>query len=315
MGIDTTKQRDIAEEKVSPARVDNTDEAVETEEERPPRRPLFNWSGFVAGFQHLEWGKVLFFGIASGLLMPFLFTQPTLSIFAGIIPVGAGLLIGRRVKGYYGFQGFMTGVVGAIVALGLFASLLFATSFDQNLGLSTPEGADISPMGILIQLGGFTAFSLITFCWVGAAMSGRTEERNRALRRQVEERGGQLERPGAIRDVDDIRGLSLPQFGTYVNNVFKKNGFQFKDYRFVDKDKHLDLWMEHNEQPWHLRLTVADKISSGTIEGLYQEMKRENCSKGVVVTSTEFLSSAVKSAKGRPIVLINGTTLYEIAEN
>jgi len=87
-----------------------------------------------------------------------------------------------------------------------------------------------------------------------------------------------------------------------------------KDYRFIDKDKHLDLWMEYESEPWHLRLSVADKVNPGTIEGLNQELKREGGRKGVVVTSTEFTPSAVKSAKGRPIVLINGATLYEIAE-
>jgi len=35
----------------------------------------------------------------------------------------------------------------------------------------------------------------------------------------------------------------------------------------------------------------------------------------VVLASTEFQPSATKSAKGRPVVLIDGATLYEIAEN
>ncbi|HEY3227964.1 MAG TPA: restriction endonuclease, partial [Roseiflexaceae bacterium] len=97
-------------------------------------------------------------------------------------------------------------------------------------------------------------------------------------------------------------------------NVFTKKGFQFKDYKFIDKDKHLDLWMEYEGDPWHLRLTVADKVNPGTIEGLNQELKREDCRKGVVLASTEFTPGALKSAKGRPIVLIDGETLYEIAE-
>jgi HJR/Mrr/RecB family endonuclease len=130
----------------------------------------------------------------------------------------------------------------------------------------------------------------------------------------VKQRGGSLERPGVIRDPDDIRGLSLPQFGSYVNNLFKKKGFTFKDYRFIDKDKHLDLWMEHEGERWHLRLTVADKVASGTVESLLQDMKREGTRKGVVITSTEFNPTAVKAAKGRPVVLIDGATLYEIAE-
>ena len=60
---------------------------------------------------------------------------------------------------------------------------------------------------------------------------------------------------------------------------------------------------------------MADKVTTGTIESLLQEMKREDCRKGVVLASTEFQPSALKSAKGRPVVLIDGETLYEMAES
>ena len=112
-----------------------------------------------------------------------------------------------------------------------------------------------------------------------------------------------------------LGGLSLPQLGTYVSNIFKKQGFAFKDYRFIDKDKHLDLWMEHEGEPYHMRLSVADKVSTGTIESLNQEMKREGIRKGLVITSTEFMPNAAKSAKGRTIVLIDGETLFQMSES
>ena len=273
------------------------------------------------GLQELQWREVLLFGIGAGMLMPLSFLQPTLlSIAAGIIPVGVGLLLGRRVKGHYGLHGFVTGLVGGLLGLIVLGVLIFLTPFGQNAptnlgpaGATTPT-ANIPLVNVWLQLGGFIAFSLITFCTFGATMAGRTEQRNRQLRQEVEQRGGRLERPGAIRTADDIRGLSLPQFGSYVNNLFKKHGFRLKDYRFIDKDKHLDLWLEYESEPWHLRLSVADKVTPGTIEGLNQELKRERCRKGVVLTSTEFTPGAIKSAKGRPIVLIDGQTLYEIAE-
>jgi hypothetical protein len=145
-------------------------------------------------------------------------------------------------------------------------------------------------------------------------MAGRTEQRNRHAREVVAARGGQLQRAGTVREASDIRGLSLPQYGSYVKNIFTKHGFQFKDYRFIDKDKHLDMWLEHEGEPWHLRLTVADKVNPGTVESLAQDMKREGCRKGVVLASTEFTPGAAKAAKGRPIVLIDGPTLFEIAE-
>jgi hypothetical protein len=271
------------------------------------------------GIHELQWREVVLFGIAAGLLMPFSFLQSSaLTFVAGIIPVGAGLLVGRRVKGHYGLHGFVTGLIGALVGIIVLGVLIFLTPLGANMSLravqqgSPPAQATLE--ALFIQFSGFVALSLIAFCTFGASTAGRSEQRNREMREQVAERGGRLERPNAVRTVDDVRGLSLPQFGSYVSNLFKKKGFQLKDYKFVDKDKHLDLWMEYQEEPWHLRLTVADRVNPGTIEGLSQELKREGCRKGVVLTSTEFTSGALKSAKGRPIVLIDGQTLYEIAE-
>jgi hypothetical protein len=264
-------------------------------------------------FRELQIVPPLLYGVGSGLLMTFALFDPSsvFALLAGIIPVSAGLLLVRSIRGHYAFHGFVTGLIAALVSLVALAIVIFLT----------PLGADLAARGTggpLMQewvvRGMLPAFMLLIFCTFGASTSGRMEERNKALRAEVAARGGQLEKPGVIRAADDIRGLSLPQLGSYVNTLFKKKGFTFKDYRFLDKDKHLDLWMEKDGEPWHLRISVADKISAGTIESLLQEMKRDNSHKGVVITSTEFTPAALKSAKDRPIVLIDGPTLYEIAE-
>lgn len=269
-----------------------------------------------SGLRELNWRIVLAYGVISGVLMSLAFLQgPTLSLIAGIVPVGTGLLLGRRVRAHYGVHGFMTGLVGGVTgAVGLAALIFLTPLYGAMQSALGPGAANFTLFQIWAQLAGFTLFSLVAFCTFGTTMAGRTEQRNRAQREQFDVRGGQLARPGTVRDRDDVRGLSLPQFGTYVKNVFTKQGFSFKDYRFIDKDKHLDLWLEREGEPWHLRLSVADKISTGTIESLLQDMKREGCRKGVVVASTEFVPSAVKAAKGRPVVLIDGATLFEIAE-
>jgi hypothetical protein len=268
------------------------------------------------GLRELQWRDVLLFGVGAGALMSVSFLQgSTLSIVAGIVPVGTGLLLGRRVKSHFTLHGFVTGLIGGLVGAIALAALIFltplATAIQSGLG---PNASGFTPLWVWAQLSLFTSVSLIAFCTFGTSMAGRTEERNRKAREDVAARGGQLQRPGTIRTADDIRGLSLPQFGSYVNNIFKKQGFQLKEYKFIDKDKHLDLWLEYEGEPWHLRLSVADKISPGTIESLNQELKREGCRKGVVLASTEFMPGAVKAAKGRPIVLIDGQTLFEIAE-
>jgi hypothetical protein len=267
-----------------------------------------------AGMRELQWAPVLLYGVGAGLLMPVSMLQAgVLAFVAGIVPVGVGLLLARSVKAHYTLHGFMAGTIGALVSAALLAGLIFYTAFgaQASAGLGPSAG---SLAQVWAATSGFIAFSLLAFCTFGASTAGRIEERNRGMREEVRARGGSLARPGTIRAADDIRGLSLPQFGSYVNNLFKKKGFTFKDYRFIDKDKHLDLWLEYEGEPWHLRMTVADKVAPGTIESLLQEMKREDCQKGVVLTSTEFTPSAVKSAKGRPVVLIDGQTLYEIAE-
>jgi hypothetical protein len=268
-----------------------------------------------AGFRELEWRTVLLFGALSGILMSFAFLQGTaLTIIAGIVPVGTGLLLGRRVHGHYTLHGLVTGLVGGVACAISLAALIFLTPLGAAMqaGLGAQGGA-MSLISVWLQLVGFTVFSLVAFVTFGTSMAGRTEQRNRQVREEVAARGGQLQRPGTVREVSDIRGMSLPQFGSYVKNMFTKNGFQFKDYRFIDKDKHLDLWLEHEGEPWHLRLTVADKVNPGTVESLVQDMKREGCRKGVVLASTEFTPGAAKAAKGRPIVLIDGPTLFEIA--
>jgi hypothetical protein len=269
-----------------------------------------------SGLRELQWRDVLLFGVLSGALMAVSFAGgSSVSIVAGIVPVGTGLLLGRRVKGHYSLHGFMAGLIGGIVGAVVLAVLIFLTPLGETIRRSLDPNVLMSPLQAWSTDAGFTAFSLIAFCTFGTGMAGRTEERNRQTREDIDMRGGRLQKPGVIRSADDIRGLSLPQLGSYVSTIFKKHGFLFKDYRFIDKDKHLDLWMEHEGEPYHLRLSVADKVSPGTIEGLNQDMKREGTRKGLVITSTEFMPSAAKSAKGRAIVLIDGETLYQMAES
>jgi Restriction endonuclease len=280
----------------------------------PAPEPKPSWAKQLAtGLRELQPAQPILYGVGSGLLMTFALLDPNsiFALLAGIIPVTAGLLLVRGVKGHFALHGFVTGLIGALVSLVTLAVIMFATPLGPQLA-AAGTGGPIS-QEFLVR-GALPALMLLVFCTFGASTSGRMELRNRELREQMNERGGQLERPGTIRTADDIRGLSLPQLGSYVNALFKKKGFTFKDYRFIDKDKHLDLWMEREGEPWHLRLSVGDKITPGTIESLLQEMKRANCRKGVVIASTEFTAGALKAAKDRPVVLIDGATLYEIAE-
>jgi len=323
MGVDVSEQSEQSEAEsqlpVGKKRDQNQAAAAESQTtDMPPVGRIAQLRQEVrVGLRELQWREVLLFGVLSGALMSLSFLQGSaLSIVAGIVPVGTGLLLGRRVKSHYALHGFVTGLIGGVVGATLLAVLIFLTPLGAAMQSSLgPAASTFSLLNVWAQLAGFTAFSLIAFCTFGTGMAGRTEERNRKTRNEVDTRGGRLEKPGVIRSADDIRGLSLPQLGTYVSTLFKKQGFAFKDYRFIDKDKHLDLWMEHEGEPYHMRLSVADKVSTGTIESLNQEMKREGIRKGLVITSTEFMPNAAKSAKGRTIVLIDGETLFQMSES
>ncbi len=268
---------------------------------------------FQTGIRALRWGPVLLFGIGAGLLMPVALSQAgTLAFVAGIVPVGVGYLIARTVQQHHWVHGLVAGVIAAITAAILLAFLVFYTSFGTNGNSLAAAGGSL--LGIWATTTSFIAFSLIVFSTFGASTGGRAAVRNQELARQQQERGGSLERPSVIREPEDLRGLSLPQLGSYVNDLFRKKGFEFIDYKFIDKDKHLDLWMRYEKELYHIRTSVADKIPPGTIESLVQEMKREGAQKGIVIASTEFTPAAAKSAKDRRVVLIDGATLYQIAE-
>ncbi|WP_322495711.1 restriction endonuclease [Chloroflexus sp.] len=275
----------------------------------------------VHSFRSIEWVQVLLVGLITAIAWCSLFlANNILQILAGVVPVLAGIYLGRKVRGEYLANGLALGVV----------TFLFGLAIMAGYGLAGQAG--IAPMPV-IQLDPdqpaapatlidlitiyfiFSAFALIPFPAFGTVMSGRAEERNRQLQKEIAERGGRLERPNVVRTLEDLQGLSLPQFGSYVLNLFRKKGFEFKDYRFIDKDKHLDLELTYEGVTYLLRLSVADKVRPGTLESLLQDMKRMGIPKGLVITSTEFTPDTVKAASGRRnVLIIDGATLFAMAE-
>ena len=101
------------------------------------------------GLRELDWRTVLLFGVLAGILMSFAFLQgATLSLLAGIVPVGTGLLLGRRVTKHYGLHGFMTGLVGGVAGSVSLAALIFLTP------LRTAMQAALGPQAIICYHGG-----------------------------------------------------------------------------------------------------------------------------------------------------------------
>jgi hypothetical protein len=296
-----------------------TPAAADAAKEQAARPPLMQRIG--TSFGNVEWRPTLVVAVIMAVTWCALFlANNILQILAGVVPVMAGLYLGRRVKGDYLAHGLALGLVGFFV--GLVVVSIYGLLGDAGIvpmptvALDANQAPQTATFNELIFLyGTFSLFALIPFPAFGVVMSGRAEQRNRELREQIAQRGGRLERPGVVRTLEDLQGLSLPQFGSYVSNLYRKHGFEFKDYRFVDKDKHLDLDMVYNGNQYLLRLSVADKVRPGTVESLVQEMKRREISRGVVITSTEFTPDARKAADGRrTLVAIDGATLFAMAE-
>lgn len=302
--------------------VDTTPEQREQQAAEPgaaPREPLAKRLGL--SFDKIEWRLTLLLAVGMAVAWCAFFLGPSvLQILAGIVPVMAGLYLGRRVKTDLLGHGIVLGVAG--FAFGLLVMLAYGALGQAGI-VPMPvlqlqpdvAAAPATLQDLIFFYTTFSLFALIPFPAFGTVMAGRTEQRNRQLQADVAARGGKLERPGVVRTVEDLRGLSLPQFGSYVAALYRKKGFEFKDYRFIDKDKHLDIELSYADELYLLRLTVADKVTPGTIQSLMQDMKRRNIPKGVAITSTEFTPDARKAAAGRRSLLaIDGQTLFEMAE-
>lgn len=256
---------------------------------RPPREPI----GKV--LRELRWSLLLILGIGTGLLwVSLLVQQQALQILAGLIPVTAGIIVGRRVREHITAHAIMLGVIMSVAAL-IAVGALWALS---------------GPSEALVTAGLFAVVTLIPFPAFGVITSSRSEQRQRAVREEQQRRGGRLDRPGRVRVIEDLHGLSLPQLGGYVADLFRKHGFLVNDYRF-EKDR-IDFQMTYEDETWLLRVTTAEKVKPGMAQELTQRMKNEGVKKGVVITSMDFEQGAARWAKDKPVVLIDGPTLLSM---
>ncbi|WP_029215066.1 restriction endonuclease [Kallotenue papyrolyticum] len=252
----------------------------------------------------LRWRLILPVGLITGLLWTVLIGQALLTatpntvlqLVAGLLPVTAGILLGRRIQQHVGWHAALLGLITTLAAL---------------LGLGG-LALLVGPQPALVMLMMLAVLTLMPFPAFGMITSASGEARRRQLREELARRGGRLERPGKVRSLDDLRSLSLPQLGGYVSELFRRHDFKLHDYRF-EKDR-LDLRFTYEDEPWLVRVTTAEKVKPGLAVELSQRMKEEGVRKGVVITSMDFQESATRWAKDKPIVLIDGATLLSMDE-
>lgn len=248
--------------------------------------------------RELNWGLLVLIGVVGGALWTILLAQGNnLTFFAGLLPVGGGIWVGRQVKRHIGWH---AGMLSAITVLAAVLTTLVL------------QAAAVVPAGFFQQVVALGLMALLPFPAFGVYTAYRSESRNRQSRAEVERRGGKLERPGRVKTLEELRSLSLPQFASYVADLFRKHEFTVKDYRIEQRDNYVQFDMRHNDEPWVIRVTVDEKVKQSVPLQFVQWMKSEGIERGVIVTSMDFQDAATRWAKDKPVVLIDGPTLMSM---
>ncbi len=252
--------------------------------------------------RELDWGVLLLAGVGVGIVWVLLLLQQGwVQIFAGLLPVTAGIMVGRRVKKHINWHAVLLGLFMSLSAVVAVSVLMFVEQQRNGPGAISP---------LLLQAMLFAVVTLLPFPAFGVITASRSEQRQRAVREEQARRGGRLDRPGRVRSVEDLRALSLPQLGGYVADLFRKHDFLVKDYRF-EKDR-LDFQMTYQDEPWLIRVYTAEKVKPGAAQELSQRMRAEGVKKGVVITSMDFQEGAARWVKDKPIVLLDGPSLLSM---
>ncbi len=270
----------------------------------------------------IAWKQTILVGLLTGLawsailFLPIVFGNESLqnlSLLAGIAPVIGGIYLGRRLQDRALVHGLLLAVFAVIAALAVATPIILTADTAFLAGAQPPAGTAITKSGTFVSLLTLMLITLVPFPIYGTIISVRNKQRLNQYKEEANRRGGQLQRPGRIANLDDLQALPLPKFGSWVAQLFKNNGFLLDDYEFT-KDV-VDLHMtrkEHNEK-WLVRCTVADAIKPGMAQQLAQDMRDGNWQKGIVATSTVVQEGTRKWLKGRnTIEALDGETLMDM---
>jgi HJR/Mrr/RecB family endonuclease len=150
----------------------------------------------------------------------------------------------------------------------------------------------------LIELAG--AFTLL-FLWVGLFLYRRHQKTNLSMQ--------PLNR-------DQLYSLSPKAFEHYVASLFGRKGYQVV-VRGGSGDHGVDLELSDGDgrravvQCKRYRDTVGEK----TVRDLYGTLLHEGASHAFLVTTADISEAAEEWARGKPITLIDGSTLVSIANS
>lgn len=271
-----------------------------------------------AAKQPINWRLIVPAGLLTGVAWAAIMLIPVknLQLLGGIAPVISGIWVGRRVKERGIAHGALLALFAVIAALVIFTPILLTTDYTSPLD-QPAAGAEPAPpqtlLGSFIGLGMLMLVTLIPFPIYGVFLASNNRKRTESFKQELEKRGGQLQRPGRIINLDDLQAQNLPKFASWTSSLFKRNGFTMDDYKFGKDVVDLYLTRTASEEKWLVRCTVADAVKPGMAQELAQDLRGGEWVKGVLATSVGVQDAARKWAKTRRnIELLDGETLIEM---
>jgi hypothetical protein len=265
----------------------------------------------------IAWRPVILAGLLTGIVWAIILQirNDNVKLFAGIAPVIGGIWLGRRVKDRGLAHGALMSLFAVLAGLAIFIPVLLLTDFTSPLDNAAATAATASPtfLGSLISVLTLMLITLIPFPIYGVMLASRNQKKMSSFKEEIEKRGGQLQNPGRVINIDDLQALALPKFAKWVSSLFRKNGFTMDDYKFGKDVIDLYLTRTASEEKWLVRCTVADAIKPGMAQELAQDLRESEWTKAVLATSVNVQDAARKWAKTRRnIELLDGETLIEM---
>lgn len=266
----------------------------------------------------IAWRMLILAGLLTGAAWAAILLAPLgqLKLAAGIAPVIGGIWLGRRIKDRAFTHGFLMSLFAVIAALIIFTPILLLTDFTSPIETQAQPGvATVAPTRAdsFVSLLSLMLITLVPFPIYGVMLSARNQKKMSSFKEEIEKRGGQLQNPGRVINIDDLQALALPKFAKWVSSLFRKNGFTMDDYKFGKDVIDLYLTRTASEEKWLVRCTVVDAIKPGMAQELTQDLRESEWTKGVLATSVSVQDAARKWAKTRRnIELLDGETLIEM---
>ena len=265
----------------------------------------------------IAWRPVILAGVLTGIVWAIILqiNNQNIQLFAGIAPVIGGIWLGRRVKDRGLTHGLLMSLFAVIAGLAIFIPVLLMTDFTSPLDNAATTAATAPPtfLGTLTSVFILMGITLIPFPIYGVMLASRNQKKMSSFKEEMEKRGGQLQRPGRVINLDDLQALALPKFASWVSSLFRKNGFTMDDYKFGKDVIDLYLTRAESEEKWLVRCTVADAVKPGMAQELVQDLREGEWTKGVLATSVNVQDAARKWAKTRRnIELLDGATLIDM---